>query len=119
MIFLLQNTHPLLITVVFLNQLVTVLGQDFLKFLSMKWYSEVIRAVTTNKVHGYDDISIRMITLCEQSIVIPLSPIFDICIRSSIFPDIWKKWNIIPVCKEGHRQLLHNYRPVSLLPILR
>ena len=34
-----------------------------------------------------------------------------------IFPDLWKKSNIIPVHKEGGKQIIDNYRPVSLSPI--
>ena len=34
-----------------------------------------------------------------------------------VFPDIWKKANIIPIHKKNQKNLLKNYRPVSLLPI--
>ena len=30
---------------------------------------------------------------------------------------MWKKSNIIPVHKKSHKQVVDNYRPVSLLPI--
>ena len=36
---------------------------------------------------------------------------------TGIFPDIWKKANIIPVHKKESRQIKKNYRPISLLPI--
>ena len=29
----------------------------------------------------------------------------------------WKNSNLVPIRKKGHKQLLQNYRPVSLLPI--
>ena len=38
-------------------------------------------------------------------------------IKSSCYPDIWKKSNIIPVHKTNDKQLVENYRPISLLPI--
>ena len=56
-----------------------------------------------------------MIKLCGQSIVKPLSIIFKNCIDNGIFPDVWKKY--IPVQKKGDKQIIDNYRPVSLLPI--
>ena len=56
-------------------------------------------------------------TVYGQSIVTPLSIIFKNCIENGIFPDIWKKSNIVPVHKKGDKQIIDNYRPVSLLPI--
>ena len=40
------------------------------------------------------------------------------CIDTGICPDSWKKSNIVPVHKKEDKQLLQNYRPVYLLPIL-
>ena len=34
---------------------------------------EIIRALHVNKAHGYDDILIHMIKICDQSIIKPLS----------------------------------------------
>ena len=38
-------------------------------------------------------------------------------IKSSCYPDIWKKSNIIPLHKTNDKQLVENYRPISLLPV--
>ena len=70
-----------------------------------------------NKAHGHDNISIRMIQICGDSIICPLKLIFETAIRSSCFPDSWKKGNIIPVHKKERKNLVKNYRPISLLPI--
>ena len=35
----------------------------------------------------------------------------------SCYPDIWKRPNIIPVHTKNDKQLVNNYRPISLLPI--
>ena len=37
--------------------------------------------------------------------------------KSSCYPDIWKRSNIIPVHKKNDKQLVNNYRPISFLPI--
>ena len=77
----------------------------------------IIRSLNVSKAYGHDDISIRMLQICDSAIVKPLSIIFNNCITQSIFPDIWKKSNICPIHKKGDKQAINNYRPVSLLPI--
>ena len=80
---------------------------------------KIIRALNINKAHGHDDISIRMIRICDKSLIKPLMLIFKKSIRSSCYPGIWKKSNIIPVHKKNDKRLVNNYRPVSLLPVFR
>ena len=58
-----------------------------------------------------------MIQICGESIIFPLKLIFETAIRSSCFPQSWKKGNIIPVHKKDSKNLVKNYRPISLLPI--
>ena len=65
---------------------------------------KIIRALHVNKAHGCDDISIRMIKICDQSIVKPLSIIYRNCLNTGTFPDIWKKSNIVPVHKKGDKK---------------
>ena len=79
---------------------------------------KIVRASNMNKAHGHDDISIRMIKICDKSLIKPLMLIFKKSIRSSYYPDIWKKSNIIPVHKKNDNRLVNNYRPISLLPVL-
>ena len=80
---------------------------------------EIINPLNINKAHVHDDISIRMINLCGKSVVKPLSMIFNNCIDTGTFPDIWKRSNIIPVHKKDDKQIVGNYRSVSLLTIFR
>ena len=58
-----------------------------------------------------------MIQICGDSIILPLKMIFESAIRLNHFPDSWKKGNIIPVHKKESKNLVKNYRPISLLPI--
>ena len=78
---------------------------------------KIIRALNIYKAHGYDDISIRMIKICDKSLTKPLIILFKNSTKSSYYPDIWKRSNIIPVHKKNDKQLVNNYRPISLLPI--
>ena len=58
-----------------------------------------------------------MIKICGKSLCKPLEMIFKSCIKKGEYPSEWKKANVVPVHKKGDKQLLKNYRPISLLPI--
>ena len=77
----------------------------------------IINNLDSNKAHGHDEISIRMLKICGDSICRPLNIIFKTCLRTGKFPLEWKKANIVPIHKKGDKQAVKNYRPVSLLPI--
>ena len=78
---------------------------------------KIIRDLNPARAHGYDDISIRMIKMCAVSIVVPLTIIFNKALAISVYPDIWKRGNVVPVHKKESKNLVKNYRPISLLPI--
>ena len=78
---------------------------------------KIIRSLNPNKAHGWDEISVRMIKLCDSAFVVPLKIIFMSCLRDGTFPDIWKHANVVPVHKKNEKNVKTNYRPISLLPI--
>ena len=77
----------------------------------------LIRNLNPNKASGSDGISGQMLLLCDNSVVLPLQVIYQNILLSSIHPDMWKLANVIPIFKKGDKQLIKNYRPISLLPI--
>ena len=58
-----------------------------------------------------------MIKLCGKSIAYPLKLIFEAYLHGGEFPDYWTKANVVPVHKKESKNLVKNYRPISLLPI--
>ena len=62
----------------------------------------IITNFNVNEAHGHDDISIRMIKMCDESLLRPLFIIFQNSLKSSIYPSTWKKANVILVhIKDG------------------
>ena len=77
----------------------------------------IICKLDPNKAHGHDMISICMLKMSGDTITEPLFKIFKNCLKYGIFPDDWKKRNIVPFFKKGDKQNIKSYCPVSLLPI--
>ena len=67
--------------------------------------------------NGSDGISGQMLLLCDDSVILPLRIIFRNILSTAIYPDIWKLANVTTIFKKGDKQLIQNYRPISLLPI--
>ena len=86
--------------------------------ITLNEISDIITGLDINKAHGPDNISVNMIQLCGQHLCIPLKVIFENILKTGIFPDQWKEANVTPVHKKNDKQLISNYRPISLLPIL-
>ena len=77
----------------------------------------VIRKLDPSKARGLDQISIRMVQICDKAICKPLHLIFSSCIESGIFSTGWRMANVVPIHKRDDKQDVKNYRPVSFLPI--
>ena len=77
----------------------------------------LIRKLNPTKANGSDGISGQMLLLCDDSVILPLRIIFRNILSTAIYPDIWKLANVTPIFKKGDKQLIQNYRPISLLPI--
>ena len=70
---------------------ITISESDILK---------TIRSLDIIKAHGYDEISVRMMKICNDTIVEPLKMLFVNPINQAVFPSQWKKANVIPVHKK-------------------
>ncbi len=55
--------------------------------------------------------------MCPTQISMPLKVIFDKSLESGVYPSTWKLANLQPVHKKKSRQVVGNYRPISILPI--
>ena len=80
---------------------------------------KLIRNLNKGKANGPDNISAQMLLLCDDSILQPLRLIFENIIKTGVYPDKWKLANVTPIHKKSDKQIVNNYRPISLLPICR
>ena len=84
--------------------------------VSNKDILSVINSLDSSKSHGHDNVSVE----CQKFVVIQLLYPWKLHLRNhlkGIFPEIWKKPNVVPVHKKEDNTLIKNYHPISLLPI--
>ena len=60
----------------------------------------------TPKPHSHDQISIRMLKICSNSICQPFEYIYRQCLETGKFQNEWKKANVVAVCKKGDKQII-------------
>ena len=61
---------------------------------------KIIVSLNPNKAHGHDNISIRMLKICGDTIRKPLELIFKKALTTGLFPSEWKKGNIFLATKK-------------------
>ena len=61
---------------------------------------KMIRNLNVNKACGHDNVSIRILKICDSVLAEPLSLIYKTWISSGVFLDIWKRSCIIPTYKK-------------------
>ena len=64
---------------------------------------------------GYDNLSNRLLKQLADSILEPLTTIFNQSLNEGVFPQGMKEADVIPLFKAKEHYLVTNYRPISLL----
>ena len=65
---------------------------------------KIIRSLDSNEAHGWDSLSISMIKICDAEIIIPLFLVYETCLATGKFSEIWKRANVLPIHKKESRQ---------------
>ena len=78
----------------------------------------LLHGLSSNKATGVDKISSKIIKIAAPAISDSLTYIFNQAITLSLFPHEWKTARVIPLYKNGQRNLPGNYRPISVLPVI-
>ena len=71
-----------------------------------------------SKATGLDKISGRLLWEYADLISSPICNIFNQSISQGVFPDDWKSARVAPLFKQGDRDDLNKYRPISVISVV-
>ena len=71
-----------------------------------------------SKATGLDRISARLIRECGNLICVPICDIFNQSISQGKLPEDLKSARVTPLFKQGDRDDVNNYRPISVIPVV-
>ena len=77
-----------------------------------------ISILDKTKSYGPDGISPVLLKEGGEALVDSLCKLYNMSLRLSTFPTIWKKANVTPIHKKNAQNVRTNYRPVSLLSVV-
>lgn len=79
-------------------------------------YAKAIKKLKPKRASGSDGIPPYVIKGCAEYLKKPLLHIYNLCIKTSTFPHLWKLSLISPIFKAGEKSNVENYRPIAVLP---
>ena len=71
--------------------------------------STIIRNLDPNKSHGWDNLLVKLIKLCGDSLIYPLECISEGPLQEGKYPDCSKKANVVSVHKKESKSLIKTY----------
>ena len=77
-----------------------------------------ISNLANKKSMGIDKINAFPLKLALPYIVEPLTYLYNLCLRTNIFPEAWKCAKVVPLPKSSDTSELNNHRPISILSAL-
>jgi hypothetical protein len=76
---------------------------------------DIVNSLKSKNSSGYDGIYNNILKYCVNEMSKPLTYIYNLCLRTGVFPDRLKYAVVRPIHRKGDKSIMNNYRPVSLL----
>ena len=87
----------------------------FLSPITQEEIIDILSNLPSGKATGCDSLSPIVIKQARYSLAKPLAEIFNMSLTHGIFPDGLKIAQVTPIHKGGDRNVIGNYRPISVL----
>ena len=66
------------------------------------------------KSKDMDGVSLDLLKFIDNAIIKPLAHIFNLSLKTGVFPEKLKVSRVVPIFKAGDKKMCDNYRPISL-----
>ena len=66
------------------------------------------------KSKDMDGVSLDLLKFIDNAIRKPLAHIFNLSLKTGVFPEKLKVSRVVPIFKAGDKKMCDNYRPISL-----
>ena len=77
-----------------------------------------LTTLNERKATGPDRISAKLLKMVTPAIFPSLTSLFNVSLSQGCFPTEWKEANVTPVLKCSDRQMVNDYHPVSVIPVI-
>ena len=77
--------------------------------------AHLLRPINYNRATGLDGIPGKILKLAADILFPSLTKLFNQSLIKGIYPDDWKIAKVVPVFKNGPKNSLNNYRPISII----
>ena len=92
---------------------------DFqIPFTNQTFIRKFLLNLNVRKSTGLDNIGPRILKLSANIITPSLEFIINKSISTGKFPSVWKEAKVKPMFKNGNKEDVNNYRPISILPTI-
>ena len=78
---------------------------------------DIVKTVNVSKSSGLDNVSSFVVKTAFKVLLPEITRMFNMSIRTMLYPNTWKKALIIPIPKTGNLNKVQNFRPISLLSL--
>ena len=86
--------------------------------ISIETVEKFLKHIDVSKATGCDNIGPRLLKIAAPYIAKSVTYICNQSIKMSEFPEKWKEAKVTPLHKGGTKDVLNNYRPISILPTM-
>ena len=83
--------------------------------IQQKEIRDTINHLQNKNSSGHDDFSTKFVKISSPLLIPALTLIFNLSIRTGVYPSNLKIAKVIPIFKKGDPSSVNNYRPISIL----